>query len=51
MQTMDQTPRMHVKEGKITAEAAYEKAIDKENFKKLMAPAPPAAPAAGAPPR
>ena len=52
MQTMDMALAKYVKEGKITAEAAYEKAIDKENFKKQMAPAPPAAPAAtGATPR
>ena len=47
MQTMDQALARFLKEGKITAEAAYEKAIDKESFKKQMSPAP-AAPA-GAP--
>jgi len=36
MQTMDMALAKYVKEGKITAEAAYEKAIDKENFKKQM---------------
>jgi twitching motility protein PilT len=47
MQTMDQALAKYVKEGKITAEAAYEKAIDKESFKKQMGPAPaPPAPAA-----
>ena len=48
MQTMDMALAKYVKEGKITAEAAYEKAIDKENFKKMgtaPAPPPPAAPA------
>jgi twitching motility protein PilT len=47
MQTMDMALAKYVKEGKITAEAAYEKAIDKENFKKQMGPAP-AGPAGGA---
>ncbi|MEO5763601.1 MAG: type IV pili twitching motility protein PilT, partial [Vicinamibacteria bacterium] len=41
MQTMDQALARYVKEGKITAEAALEKAIDKEAFKKQMTPAPP----------
>lgn len=41
MQTMDQALTRFVKEGKITLEAALEKAIDKENFRKQMAgPAP-----------
>jgi twitching motility protein PilT len=44
MQTMDQALARYVKDGKITAEAAYEKAIDKENFKKQMSPAPAAPP-------
>ena len=51
MQTMDQALGKYVKEGRITAEAAYEKAIDKENFKKQMAPAPPAPPAPSGAPR
>ncbi len=44
MQTMDQALARYVKEGRITAEAALEKAIDKENFRKQIAPAPPSAP-------
>ena len=56
MQTMDQALAKFVKEGRITAEAAQEKAIDKDSFAKLMGAAGGAhapAPAAGAaqPPR
>ncbi|HEY3592793.1 MAG TPA: type IV pilus twitching motility protein PilT [Polyangiaceae bacterium] len=36
MQTMDSALEKLVKEGKITAEAALEKAIDKETFRKLL---------------
>jgi twitching motility protein PilT len=50
MQSMDQALMKYVKEGRITAQAAYEKAIEKEQFAKLAA-APAAAPPAAAPPR
>src|SRR6185369_13365187 len=36
MQTMDQALLKYVKEGKITAQAAFEKAIEKEQFVKLQ---------------
>ena len=49
MQTMDQALARYVKEGKITAEAAYEKAIDKVNFQKQMGPAAAGAASPGAP--
>ena len=43
MQTMDQALLKFVKDGRITAQAAYEKAIDKEIFAKLMKGEKPAA--------
>ena len=55
MQTMDQALAKFVKEGRITAEAALEKAIDKDAFGKMVAGAggaqatAPAAPTAQAP--
>jgi twitching motility protein PilT len=50
MQTMDQALQKFVAEGRITAEAAYEKAIDKELFAKARAAAAAAAhPASSAP--
>jgi len=36
MQSMDQALMKYVQDGKITAMAAYEKAIDKEIFAKLI---------------
>jgi twitching motility protein PilT len=48
MQSMDQALQKFVKEGRITLEAAYEKAIDKEIFAKQMRGEKPAAPAAPA---
>ena len=40
MQSMDQALHKFVKEGRITPQAALEKAIDKESFQKLLGPAP-----------
>ncbi len=45
MQTMDQALMKYVKEGRITIEAAHEKAIDKTQFEKPIAGAPAAPPA------
>ncbi len=48
MQTMDQALQKLIKDGRITAEAAWEKAIDKELFAKMVKEGEKAAPRAGA---
>jgi twitching motility protein PilT len=48
MQTMDQALLKLIKDGRITPEAAWEKAIDKEQFAKMIKDGEKAAPRAGA---